>query len=120
MNKDLIIKKYKKQIKSLNYYNKKYYNDNTSQITDSEYDKPNHLTIHIVTNKPVPDEKDPFRVPIKNIINLIAWNPNIVIYAMHGILITYPMLTGMESIIQQVYVILVGIFSKSVITNPIS
>ncbi len=38
MNKDLIIKKYKKQIKSLNYYNKKYYNDNTSQITDSEYD----------------------------------------------------------------------------------
>ncbi|MBD1148911.1 NAD-dependent DNA ligase LigA [Pelagibacterales bacterium SAG-MED30] len=38
MNKDLIIKKYKKQIKSLNYYNKKYYNDNISQITDSEYD----------------------------------------------------------------------------------
>ena len=38
MDKDLIIKKYKKNIKSLNYYNKKYYNDNISEITDSKYD----------------------------------------------------------------------------------
>ena len=38
MNKDLIKKKYKKKIKSLNYYNKRYYNDNISEITDSEYD----------------------------------------------------------------------------------
>ena len=38
MNKDLIQKEYKKKIKSLNYYNKKYYNDNISEITDSEYD----------------------------------------------------------------------------------
>ncbi len=38
MNKDLIEKKYKKKIKSINYYNKKYYNDNVSEITDSEYD----------------------------------------------------------------------------------
>ena len=38
MNKDLIKKKYKKKIKSLNYYNKRYYDDNISEITDSEYD----------------------------------------------------------------------------------
>ena len=38
MNKDLIKKKYIKKIKSLNYYNKKYYNDNISEITDSKYD----------------------------------------------------------------------------------
>ena len=38
MNKDLIKKKYKKKIKSINYYNKKYYEDNISEITDSKYD----------------------------------------------------------------------------------
>ncbi len=38
MNKDSIKKEYKKKIKSLNYYNKKYYSDNISAITDSEYD----------------------------------------------------------------------------------
>ncbi len=38
MNKDLIKKNYKTKIKSLNYFNKKYYNDNISEITDSEYD----------------------------------------------------------------------------------
>jgi DNA ligase (NAD+) len=38
MNKDLIKKKYKKKIKKINYYNKRYYNDNISEITDSEYD----------------------------------------------------------------------------------
>ena len=38
MNKDLIQKEYKKKIKLLNYYNQKYYNDNTSEIADSEYD----------------------------------------------------------------------------------
>ncbi len=38
MNKELIKKEYKKKIKSLNYYNKKYYSDNISEITDSEYD----------------------------------------------------------------------------------
>ena len=38
MSKDLIKKKYIKKIKSLNYYNKKYYNHNISEITDSEYD----------------------------------------------------------------------------------
>ncbi len=39
MKKDLIQKGYKNKIKSLNYYNKKYYNDNISEITDSEYDQ---------------------------------------------------------------------------------
>ena len=38
MNKNLIKKKYKEKIKSLNYYNKKYYDENISEITDSEFD----------------------------------------------------------------------------------
>ena len=39
MNKDLIQKEYKKKIKSLTYYNQRYYDDNISEITDSEYDE---------------------------------------------------------------------------------
>ena len=38
MNKDLIKNQYKKKIKLLSHYNKVYYNDNISEITDSEYD----------------------------------------------------------------------------------
>ncbi len=38
MNKDLIKKKYQKKIKLYNYYNKKYYNENISEILDSEFD----------------------------------------------------------------------------------
>ena len=38
MNKKLIIKEYKKKIKLITYYNQKYYNDNTSEISDKEYD----------------------------------------------------------------------------------
>ena len=38
MNKNLIKKKYKEKIKSLNHYNKKYYDDNTSEITDAKFD----------------------------------------------------------------------------------
>ena len=38
MNKKLIKDKYKKKIKLIKIYNKKYYNDDTSEIPDSEYD----------------------------------------------------------------------------------
>ena len=38
MNKILIKKKYKEKIKSLTYFNKKYFDDNISEITDSDYD----------------------------------------------------------------------------------
>ena len=38
MNKNLIKKKYKEKIKYLNYYNKKYYDENTSYITDAKFD----------------------------------------------------------------------------------
>jgi len=38
MNIDLVKKNYKKKIKLLNYYNKKYYDENISEITDSDYD----------------------------------------------------------------------------------
>ena len=38
MNNKLIKKEYIKKIKLLNFYNKRYYDNNTSEITDSEYD----------------------------------------------------------------------------------
>jgi DNA ligase (NAD+) len=38
MNIDLVQKDYKEKIKLLNYYNKKYHDENKSEITDSEYD----------------------------------------------------------------------------------
>ena len=38
MRNQLILEEYKKKIKLINYYNKKYYNDNISEITDAEYD----------------------------------------------------------------------------------
>ena len=38
MNKKLIKNKYKGKIKLINIYNKKYYNDDVSEIPDSEYD----------------------------------------------------------------------------------
>ncbi len=38
MDKKLIRKKYKDKIKLINYYNQKYYDKSTSEITDSEYD----------------------------------------------------------------------------------
>ena len=38
MNKDLIKKDYKKKIDLYNYYSQKYYNENHSEISDSEFD----------------------------------------------------------------------------------
>ena len=38
MNKNLIKKKYQKKIELFNYYNLKYYNDNISEISDSDFD----------------------------------------------------------------------------------
>ena len=39
MKKDLIQKEYKKKIKLLANYNKKYYDDNVSEVADSEFDQ---------------------------------------------------------------------------------
>ena len=39
MNNELILKEYKKKIRLLNKYNRKYFNENLSVISDSEYDK---------------------------------------------------------------------------------
>tara|TARA_B100000029_G_scaffold144280_1_gene139475 strand:- start:2943 stop:4973 length:2031 start_codon:yes stop_codon:yes gene_type:complete len=39
MKRNLIKKEYKKKIKLITYYNRRYYNDNNSEITDSEYDE---------------------------------------------------------------------------------
>ena len=38
MNKKLIKDKYKEKIELINIYNQKYYNENISKISDSEYD----------------------------------------------------------------------------------
>ena len=38
MRNQLIWREYNKKLKLINYYNKKYYNENISEITDSEYD----------------------------------------------------------------------------------
>ena len=38
MEKDLIKKNYKEKIDQLNNYNKKYYNENLSEISDTEFD----------------------------------------------------------------------------------
>ena len=39
MSNELIQKEYKKKIKSLVYYNQRYYNGNISEISDFEYDE---------------------------------------------------------------------------------
>ena len=39
MKDELIQKEYNKKIKLINYYNQKYYNNNISEISDSEYDE---------------------------------------------------------------------------------
>ena len=39
MDKNLIKKNYQKKIEKLTYYNQKYYDENTSEISDLEFDK---------------------------------------------------------------------------------
>ena len=39
MNKNLIKKRYKEKIELINYYNKKYFDENKPVINDSEYDE---------------------------------------------------------------------------------
>ena len=39
MNKDLIKKKYEEKIQLYHYYNKKYYSEDTSEVSDSSFDK---------------------------------------------------------------------------------
>tara|TARA_Y100000591_G_scaffold321412_1_gene336403 strand:- start:444 stop:2474 length:2031 start_codon:yes stop_codon:yes gene_type:complete len=47
MKKNLIQKEYNKKIKLLTYYNKKYYDDNISEISDSEYDQLKKIIIDL-------------------------------------------------------------------------
>ena len=44
MNKNLIKKQYLAKIDLLNHYNKKYYDENSSEITDTEFDLLKNLT----------------------------------------------------------------------------
>ena len=38
MDKKLITKEYNQKIKLIKYYNQKYYDENTSEVSDKEYD----------------------------------------------------------------------------------
>ena len=38
MSNELIKKEYKNKLKLINQYNKRYYDDNVSEVSDSEYD----------------------------------------------------------------------------------
>ena len=50
MNKDLVKKKYLKKIKELSYYNKRYFDENISEITDSEFDQLKNDIIKLENN----------------------------------------------------------------------
>ncbi len=58
MNKDLIKKKYKEKIKSLIYYNRKYYNENISEISDSKFDLLKKEIIELETKYDYLNSKD--------------------------------------------------------------
>ena len=58
MDKNLIKKNYIKKIKLLQHYNQKYYNENTSEITDVEYDKIKKEIIELETNNTYLEHKD--------------------------------------------------------------
>jgi DNA ligase (NAD+) len=50
MDKNLIKKNYNKKIELLNYYNKKYYDENISEITDAEFDDLKNEIINLEKN----------------------------------------------------------------------
>ena len=58
MSNQLILKEYKKKIKLLKYYNKKYYIDNISEITDAEYDLLKNEIINLETKNEFLKSKD--------------------------------------------------------------
>ncbi len=60
MNKILIKKKYKDKIKAINYYNKKYFEENKSEINDAQYDKLKSEIISLEKKYPfLRDKKSP-------------------------------------------------------------
>ena len=71
MSKSLIKKKYRKKIQSLNYYNKKYFEDNISEISDSQFDQLKREIIDLenkynfLSDKDSPSNKVGFK-PSKN------------------------------------------------------
>ncbi len=71
MSDQLIQKEYRRKVKLINHYNKKYYNDNTSEITDAEYDLLKKEIIDLEkNNKFLVSKKSPTKVigykPSKN------------------------------------------------------
>ena len=71
MDRDLVKKKYNKKIELLNHYNKKYYDENISEISDSKFDLLKKEIIELenkynfLKNKNSPQIKVGFR-PSKN------------------------------------------------------
>ena len=80
MNKDLIKKKYREKIKLLSYHNKKYYSENTSEISDSKFDQFKKEIIELekkysfLKNKNSPSLKVGFK-PSKNFNKVVHRSP---------------------------------------------
>mgnify|MGYP001354443873 CR=1 FL=1 len=80
MNKDLIKKKYREKIKLLSYYNKKYYSENTSEISDSKFDQLKREIIELekkysfLKNRNSPSLKVGFK-PSKNFNKVVHRSP---------------------------------------------
>ncbi len=69
MNNELIRKDYKKKIKLLNKYNRKYFDENVSVVSDSEYDKLKKEIIDLEKNNKFLKSKD-------SPSNLIGYKPS--------------------------------------------
>ena len=64
MNKNLIKKKYRKKIDLLNYYNKKYYDENISEVPDSKFDDLKKEIIELENNYDFLKSKDSPQIKI--------------------------------------------------------
>ena len=58
MSNQLIQKEYEKKIKLIKYYNKRYYNDNISEISDTDYDELKKEIINLEKNNKFLKSKD--------------------------------------------------------------
>jgi DNA ligase (NAD+) len=69
MNEDLIKKKYKEKLRLYNYYNKKYYDKNTSEISDADFDNLKKEIIDI-------EKKNHFLKNKNSPINSVGYKPS--------------------------------------------
>ena len=69
MNKDLIKKKYKEKLRLYIYYNKKYYEDNVSEISDSDFDSLKKEIIDF-------EKKNQFLENKNSPLNIVGYKPS--------------------------------------------